>query len=772
MLEKGDEPVPGYRLEAFLGRGQFGEVWRAISPGGAQVALKFLNLDERQGLKEFRAIQRFKTIRYPHLASVTALWLLDETGKVLDDIGDGAYVSPPTTGRDTLRPDPLVESDHVPHRLIVATLLCDKNLADRLAECQLQGSAGIPVDELLRYMEEAAKAIDFLNALRHDLGDGPVAIQHCDIKPANIMLTGGSVMICDFGVAAFLGNSRIASTATSMAGSPAFMSPECTRCKPSATSDQYSLAITYFELRTGRLPFRSQTLIDVLDAHRSGSLDLSLLARHEQAVIRKATSVNPEDRYPSSVAFVWALRHAVGSADDAGPSVKVLHTLAKAAVSLVILVAIGWGILKFVPLSNHDQPPLDGAASAISNASLSFQVVPADAEVTVDGQPVTADAEGHVSLTRVPDTRVDVTVRKPPEYLEARKELTVAEPKSEPYVFRLDPDLGYLHQLAQKYAGRAFEIIDSDEPRLPSLEQAAAEYQQALKLDKSRYAVVPPFARSLNDAEQDYNFTIRCLAIHPDKPWLVARLGGNKLALWNLADMDAPPTVLHEHSSHVCNVLTVGSYAASADLTGQIKLTRLDENGRPLETVEPKGLSGLEMAISPDLHWFIAGEYEGNVLAWKLNASGGDDVPVLIGRHTQSVRGIVVTPDSQWAITAGGEDGSVCKWSLQTPNPTATDAQLGSQPGDVVALAISPNGRWIAFGGEAKTGLEFPVSCIDLTQNTLRSPSAGTHRSDLGPGVRLVRLGGIRTIRFRPIGQRKRGRPDSGLRRGCTPIAR
>ena len=170
----------------------------------------------------------------------------------------------------------------------------------------------------------------------------------------------------------------------------------------------------------------------------------------------------------------------------------------------------------------------------------------------------------------------------------------------------------------------------------------------------------------------------------------------------------------------MCNVLTVGSYAASADLTGQIKLTRLDENGRPLETVEPKGLSGLEMAISPDLHWFIAGEYEGNVLAWKLNASGGDDAPVLIGRHTQSVRGIVVTPDSQWAITAGGEDGSVCKWSLQTPNPTASDAQVGSQPGDVVALAISPNGRWIAFGGEAKTGLEFPVSCIDLTQNTLR----------------------------------------------------
>ena len=85
----------------------------------------------------------------------------------------------------------------------------------------------------------------------------------------------------------------------------------------------------------------------------------------------------------------------------------------------------------------------------------------------------------------------------------------------------------------------------------------------------------------------------------------------------------------------MCNVLTAGSYAASADLTGQIKLTRLDENGRPVETLEPTGLTGLEMAISPDLQWFIAGEYEGNVLAWKLNASGGHGPPVVIGRHTQ-----------------------------------------------------------------------------------------------------------------------------------------
>ena len=48
MLQEGDQPVPGYRLDSFLGRGQFGEVWRATSPGGAQVALKFLDLRDQQ----------------------------------------------------------------------------------------------------------------------------------------------------------------------------------------------------------------------------------------------------------------------------------------------------------------------------------------------------------------------------------------------------------------------------------------------------------------------------------------------------------------------------------------------------------------------------------------------------------------------------------------------------------------------------------------------------------------------------------------------------
>ena len=358
MLAPGDEPIPGYRLEKFLGRGQYGEVWRATSPGRASVALKFLNLYERQGLKEFRAIQRMKFIRHPHLAPITALWLLDEDGRVLDDDLVDQYSSPPPVPRETLVPETSGERKASPQRLVMATLLCDKNLLERLAECQQQGQPGMPVEELLRYMEEAAKGIDFLNSARHDLGEGPTAVQHCDIKPANIMLTGDSVMICDFGVARFLSEGRAAVTGTSMAGSPAYMAPECIRSKPSSTSDQYSLAVTYVELRTGRLPFRSHSHMDVLQAHCTGDLDLSALNAGEQEVIRKATSVEPSDRYGSSSDMVRDLRRSL---DTSEPPPAPRRSLA-ALIAVLAVCVLGLSLL-LVRLREQGRPdaPSDGA---------------------------------------------------------------------------------------------------------------------------------------------------------------------------------------------------------------------------------------------------------------------------------------------------------------------------------------------------------------------------------------------------------------------------
>src|SRR6266446_5310026 len=157
---RGDEPVPSFRLVKLLGRGGFGEVWKATAPGGVLAALKIINLTSEHGYKEFRAIRLVKHINHPNLVHTIGFWLKDEDGKLFeDDLGENSQAVRAQAAE-----------------LIIAMGLGDKNLFDRLKECQLLGSSGIPADELVDYTEAAAKAIDFLNQSIHELGSGPVAI--------------------------------------------------------------------------------------------------------------------------------------------------------------------------------------------------------------------------------------------------------------------------------------------------------------------------------------------------------------------------------------------------------------------------------------------------------------------------------------------------------------------------------------------------------------------------------------------------------------------
>lgn len=311
---QGDEPVPGsgYRLVEFLGRGGFGEVWKATAPGGAEAALKIIHLGGLQGRKEFHALQLVKRIRHPHLVPIVAFWLKNEDGEILDDALTGqADMLPAETAasrpmRETMIAPPDVSRAQA-KELIIAMGLGDISLFDRLQQCLAEGLPGIPHDELMTYMDNAAKAIDFLNSPIHDLGSGPAAIQHCDIKPHNLMTVGGAAQVCDFGLARMMGADRT----TTAAATVAYAAPECLELgKPSDSTDQYSLAVSYYELKTGRLPYRDEALGAVIDAKRQGNLDFSQVTPPEQAILRRATSHDPQKRYRSALEMVRSLEHA------------------------------------------------------------------------------------------------------------------------------------------------------------------------------------------------------------------------------------------------------------------------------------------------------------------------------------------------------------------------------------------------------------------------------------------------------------------------------
>jgi serine/threonine protein kinase len=317
----GDEPVAGYHLTDHLGAGGFGEVWKANAPGGTEVALKIIDLTGQQGLQEFTSLRVVKKVRHPNLMSLQAFWMKDEEGKIIDEAGESSKAAVSVTAAI---PDPKRQTQSVgiavtanfarPVELIIAMQLGSMSLHKRLEDCREQGQPGVPVAELLEYLEQAARGIDFLNKPIHDLGKGPVPIVHGDIKPHNILVIGDAAVVCDFGLARAVETLR----KTSMAPvTVAYAAPESFKGKVTPTSDQYSLAITYAELRTGRLPFdETMTPYQVMEAHVTRNLDFSRLPEPERLVVERATESNPEDRWPSSRDMVLALRQAAAKTGE------------------------------------------------------------------------------------------------------------------------------------------------------------------------------------------------------------------------------------------------------------------------------------------------------------------------------------------------------------------------------------------------------------------------------------------------------------------------
>jgi serine/threonine protein kinase len=309
------EPIPGYKLIERLGRGGFGEVWKAEAPGGLLKAIKFVygDLEESKdkssgGSQELRALNRVKTVRHPFILSLERV-----------DIVEG--------------------------QLVIVMELADKSLQDRYRECQELRLPGIPREELLRYMEEAAEALDLMNT--------EYQLQHLDIKPQNLFLVRNHIKVADFGLVKDLEGMKASITG---GVTPLYAAPETFEGWVSRYSDQYSLAIVYQELLTGERPFDGANARQLLRQHVEQEPDVSSLPAADQPIIARALAKKPNDRYPSCGYMVRLLRSGGNESQEIGGNTAPAPTAAPAPAPGAPPAQVQWATPKQAPPDSEMVP--------------------------------------------------------------------------------------------------------------------------------------------------------------------------------------------------------------------------------------------------------------------------------------------------------------------------------------------------------------------------------------------------------------------------------
>ena len=272
MLEAGKILSGKYRLEAEIGRGGMGSVWRATRLDlGASVAIKVMHghaADNPIGVERFaREAKAAAGLRSPHVVRIIDFGIDDAT--------------------------------HTP--FMAMEMLEGESLAQRLESVRR-----LTPRHLSRVITEVARALSEAHA---------AGIVHRDLKPANIFLVENHddelVKLLDFGVAKALGG--VATATGHVLGTPYYMSPEQVNSLKDIDhrADLWSLGVIASECLTGRKPFSGETLSELAMKISLGRAEIpssvAPVPAGFDAWFARAINVDPAGRFQSATELALEL---------------------------------------------------------------------------------------------------------------------------------------------------------------------------------------------------------------------------------------------------------------------------------------------------------------------------------------------------------------------------------------------------------------------------------------------------------------------------------
>ncbi len=168
------------------------------------------------------------------------------------------------------------------------------------------------------WLRQIAAALDFAH-------QRPQPIVHRDVKPSNLLFhEDGRLCLADFGIARVVAGSESRDSAQLtragvVLGSLSYMAPEQINGRAVPASDQYSAGVLLYELLTGVLPFEAQDNYALIVQHVSAAPPLPSeyvpgLPPGVDAVVMRALAKQPEDRFPTVTALADAFEQALSGA--------------------------------------------------------------------------------------------------------------------------------------------------------------------------------------------------------------------------------------------------------------------------------------------------------------------------------------------------------------------------------------------------------------------------------------------------------------------------
>jgi len=182
-------------------------------------------------------------------------------------------------------------------------------LSDRLV-----AAGTLPPAETLSIVAQAAEALHAAHAS---------GVVHRDVKPGNLIVEpGGRVMLVDFGIARSAAITAI-TQANAVPGTALYMSPEQVQGKPvSPATDIYALGAVTYQCLSGAPPFDGPDAIAVAVRHLNDDVPPlpDTVPAPTRALVERALSKNPDERFPTAAAFAVAARAAANGQVPPGTS--------------------------------------------------------------------------------------------------------------------------------------------------------------------------------------------------------------------------------------------------------------------------------------------------------------------------------------------------------------------------------------------------------------------------------------------------------------------